>query len=133
MTRVRKGVDEPNDDSQGVGFNMPIAEKAPRNRVVAPAEDSMDVPGSMASNTDMGSEATQSPTQTQESVGGKAKRKDKGRKRPKVWDAKKEESLIEMMRERVFMYDMEDAGYHNRTKKLAAKAYIAKELGVTGM
>lgn len=117
-----------------MAFIVPIAEKAPRNRGIPPSENSMDMSDvSVASNTDIDCQATQSPAQSQQSVDAQGKRKKKGPKRPKVWDGKKEENLIEMMRERIYMYDMDNDSYHNRIKKNAAVAYMAKELGVTGM
>lgn len=134
MTRTRKdtgGADEHNDSGN---FVHPVAEKAPRNRVleevVDTGENSMDA-GSLV--TDGDSQFTQSPTPSQETVGGsRRKKKAVAPKKPRVWTDGKEHNLIELMKDRVYMFDLNAGDYHNKYKKRAGWAHIVKELGIPG-
>lgn len=129
-----------------------IAQKVPRTRaagatgegVPTPAiKDSIDYDGEASNtntNTSVGDDTNSTvfgASQDMSMQGGRSqtsKKKKKKKPRPvKVWTSAREERLIELYKERLFMYDMAKAGYHNRCKKSSTLKYIADQLGVPGM
>lgn len=154
MTRASKTSGDGGKASNTPQGTHPIAEKAPRTRASTganmvgknPADmipsDSIpgdevvggnDDDGSVSGSRDMDSTVMEIPsTQPTQSQVNKSRGQGKNPKKPQVWTPKKEEKLIEMYKERVFMFNMSEKGYHNRNKKAAALKYMATQLGVTG-
>lgn len=134
MTRAKKGsVEGEERHPHAPQFVQPVAEKTPRTRVQrnAPQEQPADVGVDAKSNTDPDSVATEDTMTSQKSVDGKSgKKKTYKPKRPKIWTPQKEENLIELIKERVYMYKMDENGYHNRYKKSATITHIATDWGL---
>lgn len=135
MTRASKATIEGENEGNVTAPTHPIARKAPRTRSAgignmdAPSTESAPVHEDMETNDE--SQMTESQQSTQQ---GTQKSTGKGKKRgPKVWTPQKENRLIEMYKERPFMYNMKNAYYYNRYKKAAALKEMVKELQVAGM
>lgn len=141
MTRASKasieGGNEGENDSNMTAPTHPIARKAPRTRsasvdvnmVEAPLAGSASVAEDMQENGEpQVIDSQQSTQQSTHPTTGKGKKRG-----PKIWTEQKENRLIEMYKERPFMYNMKHGNYHNRYKKVAAMREMVKELKVPGM
>lgn len=138
MTRASKGPREGENEENTTTPSQPIARKAPRSRS---ASVDANMAGTSVTNSapvheeleinDENNVETQVTESQQSTRNSKGKASKKG-PRPRMWTEEKENRLIEMYKERRFMYNLKDAGYHNRNKKAAALKYMAQELKVTG-
>lgn len=147
MTRTRKDAMEEGEHGKSMApiqNKQPVAQKAPRRKSADRVNTQPAASGSMAIEEAGGTHNDENHeewsnisdtqgTQSQAShVTNTGKGKKKGAKGCKVWTKAREDKLIEMYEERQFLYNLKVNGYHNRQKRNAALAHIAKEIGVTG-